>query len=62
MLEPDRHALHWRRASGQELHDDEDWNCKQSELPHSRGLGPEQDAERGDGKGIKRAARQKKGQ
>src|SRR5262245_3576384 len=62
MLEPDRHALHRRCAAGQELHDDENWNCKQSDMSHGRGFRPEQDAEGGDGKGVKRASRQKKAQ
>src|SRR5262249_11657363 len=62
ILEPAGHALHRRRAARQELHDDEDWNCEQSELSHGRGLRPEQDAEGGNGKGVKRASRQKKAQ
>jgi hypothetical protein len=44
VLQPNGHALHWRGAAGQKLHDEEDGSREQCELAHGGRDRAEQDA------------------
>ena len=59
VLQPDRHGLHRRGGARKQLQNDEDRDHQEAELPHRGRIGGEQNAHRGDGKGVNNSPRQK---